>query len=133
MVSQASRPWPDDGARGNLCALAGVVGAPPRRSPRTPPYLKVTLVMGADAKFGAHVARCVKRGWATPLVANTAYADKWGYALRYYVDEEVMRRGSYTSTIGGQIMCTLAGVKFLGLLQGLLLAVLYLLALQTKT
>ena len=69
-----------------------MVGVPARQSPKIPPYFKVALVMGADAKFGAAVARCMRHGWETPLVANTAYADKWGYALRYYVDEEVIDR-----------------------------------------
>jgi len=48
--------------------------------------------MGADAKFGAAVARCMWHRWETPLVANTDYTYKWGYALRYYVDEEVIDR-----------------------------------------
>ena len=69
-----------------------MVGVPARQSPKIPSYFTVTLVMGADAKFGAAVARCMRHGWETPLVANTAYADKWGYALRYYVDEEVIDR-----------------------------------------
>ena len=75
MQESASNPWPHlkDGSD-NLCAIN-------RARP-----LKAVIVMGADRKYVERVQRCYPKN--APFEANAEYADKHGYALRLYVDDD---------------------------------------------
>jgi hypothetical protein len=82
--TQAVNPWPqEEAAVDNLCALVQA-----RK-------LTVTIVMGSDLGYHQHVERCTKKG-EDPVAINAKFADKYGYSLRFYIDEEVpfiMRHG----------------------------------------
>ena len=67
----------EEAADDNLCAVLSV-----RKK------LTATIVMGSDAAYEARVKRCAKPG-EDPVSVNAKYADKFKYALRFYVDEDV--------------------------------------------
>jgi hypothetical protein len=79
----AAAPWPGAAEADNLCQIAR------ERS------LRVTIVMGSDRAFAERTARCVKPR-ELPVRINTAYANRYNYSLRLYIDEDVpfiMRHG----------------------------------------
>ena len=84
LVHQASSPWPrEESGEDNLCAIIK------KRN------LTATIVMGSDEAYAKHVERCLRKG-EDPVAVNAKFADKYGYSLRFYVDEEVpflMRHG----------------------------------------
>eukprot|EP00614_Pseudopedinella_elastica_P022941 CAMPEP_0172617682 /NCGR_PEP_ID=MMETSP1068-20121228/71151_1 /TAXON_ID=35684 /ORGANISM="Pseudopedinella elastica, Strain CCMP716" /LENGTH=511 /DNA_ID=CAMNT_0013423503 /DNA_START=181 /DNA_END=1717 /DNA_ORIENTATION=- len=51
--------------------------------------LTATIVVGSDRGFAEKVKRCTEPGKPTPLDTVVKYANKWGYAVREYFDEDI--------------------------------------------
>ena len=76
LKKSALDPWPHGTEQDNLCEIIKTRN------------VTATIVMASDGGYEARVERCVRKDWV-PKTYNAAYADKHGYALRFYVDEEV--------------------------------------------
>ena len=71
------KPWPSAQEDDNLCSVIK------RRN------LTATIVVGSDRGFAEKVKRCTEPGKPTPLDTVVKYANKWGYAVREYFDEDI--------------------------------------------
>lgn len=76
-------PWPNIPDQDNLCDRITI-----DRHNKHQTKLKVIIVMGSDRSYHNKVISSSIKN-RDPLSVNTRYADKNGYALRMYIDEDI--------------------------------------------